>query len=103
MKVNGTTVASGTASAAINLAVGNTAISTVVSAAIGINTRTYTVTVTRLPDVYAFNSATDVPVTAGDFVATGKYRDVCAEFCAAGGHQSDSGEQHGDRPDSRHL
>ena len=70
IKVNGTTVASGTASAPLNLAVGNTAINVVVTATGG--TKTYTLTVTRLPAVFAFSSATTVPVTVGNgFAAAG--------------------------------
>ena len=49
VKVNGTTVASGTASGAINLNVGNNTISVVVTAQDGTTTKTYTVTVTRAP------------------------------------------------------
>ena len=47
IKVNGTTVASGSASGAIALNVGANVINTVVTAADGSSTRTYTVTVTR--------------------------------------------------------
>ena len=64
-------VASGTASGSLSLAVGNTSLSVRVTAADGINTQTYSITVTRLPEVLVFNSATDVPVTAGGFVAPG--------------------------------
>jgi len=49
VKVNGTIVASGTASAPINLNVGPNTISAVVTAQNGIATKTYTVTVTRAP------------------------------------------------------
>jgi alpha-tubulin suppressor-like RCC1 family protein len=71
VKVNGVALESGTASGLINLAVGNNAISCVVTAAGGGNTQTYTVTVTRLPATYTFSSASSVPVTVGDFTATG--------------------------------
>ncbi|ACM21690.1 cytochrome c, 20 heme-binding sites [Geotalea daltonii FRC-32] len=47
VKVNGTTVASGTASAPIALVVGSNTITTVVTAQDGTTTKTYTVTVTR--------------------------------------------------------
>jgi gliding motility-associated-like protein len=47
IKVNGTTVASGTASAAIPLSVGANAISIITTLADGVTTKTYTVTVTR--------------------------------------------------------
>ena len=47
IKVNGTTVASGTTTAPIALAVGSNPISTVVTAQDGVTTKTYTVTVVR--------------------------------------------------------
>ncbi len=72
VKVNGNTVVSGAASAAINLPVGNTALNTVVTAQDGVTTKTYVITVTRLPQAFVFNAATDVPVTANGF-ATGGY------------------------------
>jgi hypothetical protein len=71
VKVNGAAVASGTPSAALNLPVGNTTISTLVTAEGGTNTRTYTLIVTRLPQTFTFSSATSVPVTASGLVATG--------------------------------
>jgi alpha-tubulin suppressor-like RCC1 family protein/phosphodiesterase/alkaline phosphatase D-like protein len=71
VKVNGVSVASGMPSTPLNLAVGNNVINTVVAAADGINTKTYAVTVTRLPQTFTFNSATNVPVTVNDFLATG--------------------------------
>ena len=49
VKVNGTTVASGTASAPIALNVGSNPITTVVTAQDGTTNRTYTLTVTRAP------------------------------------------------------
>lgn len=49
VKVNGTTVASGSASGSIPLAVGPNTITTVVTAQDGTTTKTYTVTVTRAP------------------------------------------------------
>jgi gliding motility-associated-like protein len=49
VKVNGATVASGTASAGIPLNVGANTITTIVTAQDGISTKTYTVTVTRAP------------------------------------------------------
>jgi len=53
IKVNGTTVASGTASGAISLSVGSNTITTVVTAQDGTTTKTYTVTVTRAPSAIA--------------------------------------------------
>ena len=72
VKINGNPVVSGAASAAVTLPVGNTALTTVVTAQDGITTKTYIITVTRLPQEFAFNAATDVPVTANGF-ATGGY------------------------------
>ncbi len=72
IKINGAAVASGSASASIGLPVGNTAITTLVTAQDGITTKTYVITVTRLPQQFVFNSASDVPVTASGF-ATGGY------------------------------
>ena len=71
MTVNDVAVASGTASGPIHLAVGNTVIPVRVTNSAGGITNIYTVTVTRVPGEFAFNSATDVPVTAAGFVATG--------------------------------
>ena len=71
VKINGVTVASGSASGAINLVVGNNTLTTRVTAEDGITTKTYIITVTRLPQQFAFNAATDVPVTANGFTAGG--------------------------------
>jgi len=57
VKVNGITVASGTASAPIALNAGLNAITTVVTAQDGATTRTYTLTVTRAPSANANLSA----------------------------------------------
>jgi alpha-tubulin suppressor-like RCC1 family protein/phosphodiesterase/alkaline phosphatase D-like protein len=69
--VNGVLVASGGPSNMISLDVGNTTITNLVTAEDGISTMTYTVTVTRLPQEFVFRSATDVPVVADGFNATG--------------------------------
>ncbi|MBW8886837.1 MAG: cadherin-like beta sandwich domain-containing protein [Fibrobacteres bacterium] len=57
VKVNGTAVASATASGAVNLIVGANAISVVVTAQDGTTTKTYTITVTRAANVDATLSA----------------------------------------------
>ena len=57
IKVNGTTVASGTASGAISLVVGTNTITTVVTAQDGTTIRTYTVTVTRTASAVSTLSA----------------------------------------------
>ena len=72
VQVNGVAVAGGAASGAIPLAVGANTLTTRVTAEDGIDTRSYTITLTRLPETLVFNSATDVPVTANGF-ATGGY------------------------------
>lgn len=69
--INGSTVASGAASAAIDLPIGNSTITTVVTAQDGLATKTYRVTVTRLPQAFVFHSATDVPVSANGFATGG--------------------------------
>jgi len=53
VKVNGVSVASGTSSAPVPLVVGVNVITTVVTAQDGMTTKTYTVTVTRLPSTNA--------------------------------------------------
>ncbi|MCX6875987.1 MAG: cadherin-like beta sandwich domain-containing protein [Verrucomicrobia bacterium] len=69
--INGITVVSGTASAPVNLTAGENMISIVTTAEDGINTQTYVVRVTRLPQSFTFNSAAEAALTANDFVATG--------------------------------
>ncbi len=69
--VNGVPVTTGTASAPFSLPVGNTAITTTVTAEDTITTKAYIITVTRLPETFVFNSSTDVPVTANGFASGG--------------------------------
>ena len=83
--VNGITVPSGMASSPVNLNVGNNLIQTVVTAADGFNTKTYAVTVTRPPEVFAFNSATEVPVTLGDLLATSNTATFALNFAPTAG------------------
>ena len=78
--IDGDPVESGTASGPLNLTVGNNRIDVVVTAADGIITRTYSVTVTRLPAVFTFNSASTVPVTVSDFVASGNTATFALNF-----------------------
>jgi alpha-tubulin suppressor-like RCC1 family protein len=56
----------------VPLAVGNTRLDVRVTAEDGVTTKTYIINVTRLPQEFVFNAATDVPVTANGF-ATGGY------------------------------
>ncbi|MBN8459854.1 MAG: cadherin-like beta sandwich domain-containing protein [Verrucomicrobia bacterium] len=83
--VNGVAATSGTASAPVALAVGNNLVPIVVSAAGGGNSLTYTVLVTRLPEVFTFGSATDVPVTVGGLLATGLTANFALNFAPAVG------------------
>jgi alpha-tubulin suppressor-like RCC1 family protein len=71
VEINGVAVASGTPSGPLDLLPGNNLIAILVTAADGVTMKTYTVTVTRLPATFTFNSPTDVPVTVGSFAATG--------------------------------
>lgn len=72
--VNGTTVASGSASMPIPLAYGDNAISVVVTAADNSSTEAFTLVVTRTGPVAlaaSYSSAADVPLTSYAFTATG--------------------------------
>ena len=71
VRVDGAVVAAGSACAPVSLAVGNNAVTVVVSSASGAATNTYVVTVTRMPEVFRFNTADDVPVTAAGFAPSG--------------------------------
>jgi len=72
VKINGIPVSGGAASVETPLAVGYNTLTILVTAEDDITTKTYTVTVTRLPLEFVFNSVSDVPVTANGF-ATGGY------------------------------
>ena len=85
VRVNGVPVASGTASAALGLTVGNNPVILGVTAVDGINVQTYTVTVTRLPQVFTFNAASEVPVTTSGFVATGNTASFALNFAPLAG------------------
>jgi alpha-tubulin suppressor-like RCC1 family protein len=69
VKVNGATVASGVASGRIELTVGNNLIQILVTAEDGETTRIYQIAVTRLPQEFVFDAASDIPVTAEGFAA----------------------------------
>ena len=92
--VNGTSVASGSASGPIPLAVGNNTISVLVTAEDGITTKTYAITVTRLPEHFEFDSPDDVPVTADGFTCSGLPIDIVLNYAPTPGTVSDNGEQH---------
>jgi peptidoglycan/xylan/chitin deacetylase (PgdA/CDA1 family) len=75
VKVNGTTVVSGSASGSISLPVGDTVINTVVTAQDGTTIKTYTVTVTRAPNpakditAFSFTSPMGTGVITGTNIA----------------------------------
>ena len=71
MKVNGATLASGTASQPIPLVAGPNAINVVVTAQNGTTLSTYEITVTRVFFEAVFTSATTVPISASGYNATG--------------------------------
>ena len=72
VKINGVPEANGSASRQLVLNVGENSLQTLVTAEDGITTMTYTVVVTRLPQNFVFNSATDIPLTANGFL-TGNF------------------------------
>ncbi|WP_295801353.1 cadherin-like beta sandwich domain-containing protein [Mucilaginibacter sp.] len=75
IKVNGTVVMSGAASAALPLVVGANAINTVVTAQDGTTTKTYTLTVTRLSNNAALTTLKISPLTSLTLVSGADYKD----------------------------
>ncbi|MEO6630625.1 MAG: cadherin-like beta sandwich domain-containing protein, partial [Mucilaginibacter sp.] len=75
IKVNGTTVASGSASAALPLVVGPNVINTVVTAQDGVTTKTYKVTVTLASNNALLTSLKLTPATTLTVVSGADYRD----------------------------
>jgi alpha-tubulin suppressor-like RCC1 family protein len=71
VKIKGLPSPNGSASAPINLQVGENEIPILVTAEDGVTTMTYTIAVTRLPQEFVFNSATDIPITANGFSTGG--------------------------------
>ena len=71
VKVNGTTVASGSASASIPLVLGANTITVLVTAQDGVTTTSYVLTVTRPPLIAAFTSASSVGVNSSGYTASG--------------------------------
>jgi gliding motility-associated-like protein len=63
LMVNGATVLSGSPSQAIALSVGNTSISTLVTAQDGVTTETYTITVTRAPSGLGFGNNQNLTIS----------------------------------------
>ncbi len=85
--VNGVTVASGAPCDPVSLGVGDNIISIMVTAADGVNRKTYTVKVVRLPGSFVFNSAADVPLTVSDWVAEGDMGTIALGFAPVPGTQ----------------
>ena len=77
IQVNGATVASGSASGGISLNLGANTIMTVVTAADGVTTKTYTVIVTR-------DCASAITVSTNSDSGAGSLRQVIADICAGG-------------------
>jgi len=80
VKVNGTSVASGTNSGSLPLVAGNNTISVQVTAQDGITKTTYTITVTRAYLAVVFTSATAIPIQASSYNATGNAVNVTLGF-----------------------
>ncbi|MCF7732603.1 MAG: cadherin-like beta sandwich domain-containing protein [Akkermansiaceae bacterium] len=83
--VNGSAVMSGTSSGEIPLEVGNNTLTTMVTAEDGVSTMTYTITLTRLPFEFVFNSGGDIPVTASGFTAGGYDANLVLNYAPAPG------------------
>jgi alpha-tubulin suppressor-like RCC1 family protein/phosphodiesterase/alkaline phosphatase D-like protein len=78
--VDGVATASGMPSAPLGLTVGQRVIPVVVTAADGLNIRTYTVTVTRLPETFVLNSPDTPPFQADEFTLSGELPAVVLGF-----------------------
>ncbi len=85
IRVNGTAVASGSASGPINLSPGNNTIAVTVESADGIGSQSYSVAVMRLPETFHLASESSVPLTVADFAATGDVPQISIGFTAAVG------------------
>jgi alpha-tubulin suppressor-like RCC1 family protein len=71
IRVAGQAVASGSSSPALDLPTGNTVVPVVVTAEDGVTTRTYTVSVTRLPETFTLAPAGPPPLAAAGFSGAG--------------------------------
>ena len=85
VQVEGMPVISAAASGMIPLEVGNTTLRILVTAEDGIATKSYSITVTRLPLELAFHSASDVPVSAAGFNAGGVPAKLVLDFAPVPG------------------
>jgi alpha-tubulin suppressor-like RCC1 family protein len=70
-RIAGSAAGTGGTSLTVSLPVGTTKIPVVVTAEDGVAKRSYQVLVTRLPQVFAFDSPESVPLTLDKFIATG--------------------------------
>lgn len=98
VEVNGTAVASGSASAPIVLVAGDNEIRIAVTAAGGVNRMEYRVTITRVPETFAYRSAGDAGIRVPFFSATGLNAGFALEYAPARGTQLRVVEQPGIRP-----
>jgi alpha-tubulin suppressor-like RCC1 family protein len=72
VRINGTPVPSGSASGPVALAVGANTLTAAATSPDGATTKSYSVTVIRLPQTFAFASAGAIPLTANGFFANGE-------------------------------
>ncbi len=84
VKVNGTSVISGSPSGTISLSVGSNTITVLVTAQ-NAGTKTYTLVVTRQPLVTTYNAASDVPVTVSSLTATGNTANFALNYAPTPG------------------
>ena len=83
--VNGQAVASGSASEPLPLAVGETALTVVVTGADTTTAQTYRVAVVRLPESFGFAAASDVPLSVSRLVASGMAPPVVLSYAPVPG------------------
>lgn len=83
--VGGIAAGQGGGTVSVNVPVGSMNIPVVVTAEDGVTKRIYLLAATRLPGVFTFNSAADVPVAAHGFVATGQTAKFALNFHPAPG------------------
>jgi alpha-tubulin suppressor-like RCC1 family protein len=78
--VGGIAAGQGGGTVSVNVPFGSMKIPVVVTAEDGVTTRNYLLVATRLPDMFTFDSATDVPVVAHRFLATGQTANFALNF-----------------------
>ncbi len=85
--VQGTAVGQGGGTAVVDIPVGSSKIPLVVTAEDGVTQLEYVLVVTRIPSVFTFNSADDIPVTADQFIATGLEANFALNYAPTTGTQ----------------